>query len=173
MVSAALVLGGLLLILSPRNALSIGQLAVATMAASGALFVVVRQLKPAVWMTPFNPRDRPASSSSDRSEIDRLQTRLAGDRVKVGPGLSLPPEVVRVLQPIVRSELEAARGAPGHARPSPALQAILRFESPDARPRERGRRGDERAVAEVVHQILDELDALQASPDSSSERPFA
>ncbi len=173
MASASLVLGGLLLVAAPAHAVSVAQLAVATVAAAGALFVVVRQLRPAVWMTPFNPRDRPRGDEDLRSEVDRLRTRLGGGRVQVAPGLALPPEVVRVLQPIVRAELEGAAGGVLAAPPSATLQAILRFESPDPRLRVRVRRGDEQAVSAVVHEVLDELDRLRSTTDSPLHPPLA
>lgn len=162
---AAVVLGGLLLIGSPRHLPSIAQLVVATLAATGGLFVAVRLMRPAIWMSPFNPGDRPRSFGEMRTEIDRIRARFSGRRTLVAPGLLLPPEVVRMLQPLIAEMAERAQCSTD--RLPPTCRAILRFE-PSASPLgARRRRPDERGVALTVHRVLDELDTLTGGPSFS------
>ncbi len=162
---AAVVLGGLLLIGSPRHLPSIAQLVVATLAAAGGLLVAVRLLRPAIWMSPFNPGDRPQSSGEVRTEVDRIRARLSGSRAVVAPGLFLPPEVIRMLQPLIAEMAERAH-CPTDRLP-PTARAIVRFE-PSASPLgARRRRPNEADVALVVHRVLDELDTLADGPPSS------
>ena len=162
---AAVVLGGLLLIGSPRHLPSIAQLVVATLAAAGGLFVAVRLLRPAIWMSPFNPGDRPRSSGEVRTEIDRIRARLSGPRAVVAPGVFLPAEVVRMLQPLIVEMAERAQCPPD--RLPPACRAIASFEAPTTALATRARRPNEAEAALIVHRVLDELDTLVGRLPSS------
>jgi hypothetical protein len=162
---ASVVLGGLLVIASPRHLPSIAQLVVATLAAAGGLFVSIHLLRPAIWMSPFNPGDRPKGSGEVRTEIDRIRARLSGRRTVVARGVCLPPEVIRLLQPLIAETAERVQCPPG--RVPPTCRAILQFESPAAPAAARERRPNEAEAAAVVHRVLDELDALTDPPSSS------
>lgn len=162
---ASVVLGGLLLIASPRHLLSIAQLVVATLAAAGGLFVSVRLLRPAIWMSPFNPGDRPRGAGDVRTEIDRIRARLSGRRTVVAPEVLLPLEAVRLLQPLIAETAERTHLPP--SRLSPTCRAILDFESPVGPVASLRRRPNEDDAADVVHRVLDDLAALTERPPSS------
>lgn len=164
----AIVFGGLLMIAQPRHLPSIAQLVVATVAATGALFVAVRLLRSAIWMSPFNPGDRPLAGGEVRTEIDRIGARLAGRRLVVAPGLALPPEAIRLLQPLIAEAAESAQCPPD--RLPPCCRAILGFEPPAATRRIRSLRANEAEAASAVHRVLDELGALTARPHSPTSK---
>lgn len=150
---------------SPRHLPSIAQLVLATVAAAGGLFVGVRLLRPAIWMSPFNPRDRPPRTDGVRTEMDRIRARFAGRRTRLAAETQLPAEAIRLLQPLIAQMAEHAQCSPRQL--SSTTRAILDYEAPADGRRPRGRRADELEVAAVVHAVLDELDTLPARPHSS------
>jgi len=164
---AAVVLGGLLLIGSPRHLPSVAQLVVATLAAAGGLVASLRLTGHAIFMSPFNRGDRPGGAGEVRTEIDRIRARLSGRRVVVAPGILLPPEVIRLLQPLIAETAERAGVALD--RLPPRSRAVVRYASPEGGGPARGRRPNKVAAAAMVHAVLDELERL----DDHSYSPHA
>jgi hypothetical protein len=152
----------------PQHALSIVRLAIVTVAAAAGLYALAVQAPSTWWMSPFDRRVRRERKGPGSNEMRWIRSRLAGRRKRIDGGLSLPPEAVRLLQPLIRAALEREGLDPADASClasagellSPPTWAVL-AQDPVERPRWfRTLWPDVRATAEVVHSVLDDIDHL-------------
>jgi hypothetical protein len=166
--SAALVLGGLLLILRPQYAVSIVQLVLVTIAAAAGLFALAVNAPAAWWLSPFDGTFRTARRRRGYDETDRIRATMAGRRQEFPHGPALPPETVRLLQPLIRATLQREGLDPADRESRETARAMLSPLSygvlmSDARKRPAWYRmlpPDERSTADVVRRVLDDLDRL-------------
>jgi len=104
-------------------------------------------------------------------EVDRIHSTLSGRRVPVENGPPLPPETLRLLQPVIRSTLEREGIDPtdegslesARVRLSPLTRAVLAGEPSKHPGWFRTLRPDARQVAGIVHSVLDDLDRFDAA----------
>jgi hypothetical protein len=178
--AGALVLGGVLIVVLPQHALSIVRLAIVTVAAAAGLYALAVQAPSTWWMSPFDRRVRRERKSHGSNEMRWIRSRLAGPRKRIDDGPSLPADAVRLLQPLIRAGLEregldpadesylaSARGLL-----SPPTWAVLTHD-PLERPRWfRTLWPDERATAEIVHSVLDDIDRLADSGVNPARHMF-
>lgn len=164
---ATLVLGGLLVALSPDLMARVVRIVVAAGAGAAALFVLRTEAARAWWTSPFNVgrrrREKPPGSSP---ELDAIAAKFRGRRQPVPGGVPLPPETIRLLRPLAASALERQRPESGSPRDDSPLWALTRA-LPDLEPRVwprwfQTRSPDVKRVAEAVHEVLDDLDRLEA-----------
>lgn len=169
--SAAVVIGGILLVAMPRQGLSIIQLVMATIAAASGLHVLALNVPPTGWMSPFRwmspfaPTRVPGRGSHGADEIDGIRRKLSGWRQPVDNGPPLPPDILRLLKPLI---VEALELDPTHEEPpesaremvSPLTWAVLTTRPLKAPHWFRTVPPREREVAEVVHRVLDDLDRV-------------
>lgn len=172
MAAAAVVIAGGLVAIAPQHAASVVRLMLVTVAAATALYALVVNAPARWWRSPFDRGvDAVAGRGPGSGELGRLRLLLRSRRQRIAGGPALPPEVLRMLQPQIRTALDARgvelrRGeddvAAARGLLSPVTFAIL-VADPLDQPRWRNTvRGDERASADVVHHALDELDRLGA-----------
>ena len=171
--AAAVVLGGIVVVLRPEHALSVLQVVLVTLAAAAAVHALSAHVPPTgwispfKWMSPFLPDARSARGRPTRTEYRALRALMAGRRQPLEGAPALPPAVLRALRPLVRTALhldpEGERTPPGvRAQVSLLTWAVLTTEPLSRRaPWYRTRWSDPRAVADAVHQVLDELDTLK------------
>ena len=185
--AAVVVIGGILLIARPQYALGIVQLVIASIAAAAALHALAASvpptgwLSPFKWMSPFNRAVRTEEGQEGWDEVASLRSKLSGRRQPMRHAPPMPPEIVRLLKPLIRQTLDLdpndeTQLASARRHLSPLAWGLLTSEPPTGSPWFRALRPNEREVAEVVHRVLDELDRLAAggfearrpsSPDSS------
>lgn len=169
--AAAAVFGGALLIVLPRFGMSVLQLVIVTVAVAAALRAFLSNIPPSGWLSPFKwmspfvaatPRARTRRTSD---EVTAMRSKLSGWRQPIEGGPALPPDVVRLLQPLIRTavELDPADGAQSLTAGkglSSATRAVL-STAPLRQPRWRQMLlPNERQVCEVVHCVLDDLERL-------------
>jgi hypothetical protein len=169
---AAVVIGGVLILLLPQHAMSIARLVILTSAAAAGLHALGVSAPPTWWRSPF---DRPGQRRQRRGEddYDRVRSALGGWRQRIPGGVPLPPEVVRLLEPLIADSV--ARGG-GHATGAGddgvafvRLSPLVRVQGvwAAARPRpHRLVRPDARAVSAAVLDVLNELDDQSGGPAS-------
>lgn len=173
--AAAVLIGGLLVIVLPQHAGSIIRLVIVSAAAAAGLYALTLHAPAAWWASPLDRKPlrrgrRPAD------EVAVIRASLSGRRQRIAYGPPLPPETVRLLQPLIRGALERAghddpgeEGVESARRPlSPTAAAVLAAEPLSHPPWFRTVRPDARTTAAAVHRILDELDALAALGTSSA-----
>lgn len=170
--AAAVLIGGALVVALPGHATSIVRLVVLTTAAAvvvHAVASVVPEWTATGW-SPFGRAARREGETSASGEIDRIRSRLSGRRQRIGDGPPLPPETVRLLQPLIRVALEREGlgcGKLARTSLSPLTLAVLAAD-PLQRPNWfRTHRPDGRQVAEIVHGVLDDLDRLSGAQGAS------
>lgn len=170
---AAVVIGGVLIMLLPQHAMSIARLVILTSAAAAGLHALGVSAPAKWWRSPF---DRPGRSSHRRGEddYDRIRSALGGWRQRIPGGAPLPPEVVRLLKPLIAGSV--ARGG-GHAtgagddgvafvRPSPLVRSVQAVRATGRPHWYRLVRPDARAVSAAVLNVLNELDDHSGGPAS-------
>ena len=171
--AAAVMIGGLLGLLLPQHGATILRLVIVTIAAAAGVYALAVLAPPAWWKSPFD-QVRNRHARDERDEIDWIRSKLAGPRQRITRGRAVPPETLRLLQPLIGSALEregfdpADRASIGSARDvlSPLTAAVL-----DSEPLKRGLRlgmvrPDADATAGVVHAVLDDLERLSDGPRS-------
>jgi hypothetical protein len=173
--AAAVMIGGLLVVALPQHGPSIGRLVVVTIAAAAglhALAVNTPEGSATGWLgSPFDRASRAGRWPLGSDEIQRIRSKLSGRRQPIGNGPPLPPDALRLLQPLIRVALERAGLDPDdeaglesvRARLSPLTWAVLTSDPMTPPDWYRTRRPDPRRVAEVAHRVLDELDDLAPS----------
>lgn len=213
--AAAVLIGGVLIVVLPQHGLSIVQLVVVTIAAAAALYALAISVPEwsATWwrVAPFNrpsravgptrrlrathparparlaPRNggvrRPFGRGRSRGpgNLERIRSKLSGRRQPISNGPPVPPEALRLLQPLIRVALEREGLDPGdeahretaRALLSPLTWAVLTSEPLRGPPWYRTRRRAERQVADVVHRVFDDLDRLAAGGGDSQPIPRA
>ncbi|HEX6363634.1 MAG TPA: hypothetical protein VFZ93_11790 [Albitalea sp.] len=166
MAAAAVALAGVLIVLLPQHAASIARLAVVTLAASAGLYALAVHAPAAWWRSPFDRHadDAPRARSAD--EVEWIRSTLNARRQPVANGPDLPPQTLRFLQPLIRAALERHGVEADHL--APRTRAVLDARPLDHAPWYRTHGPDGRAVADVVHSILDELDRLDGPARSEA-----
>lgn len=168
--AAALLIGGALVVAMPRQATSVVQLVLLTIAAATVLHAVgsiVPEWTATVW-SPFDRRVRRAADTSGSAEIGRIRARMSGRRQRIADGRWLPPETLRLLQPLISVALE--REGLGRIRPSSLTRAVLTTAPLPRSGWIRTSRPDVRQVAALVHAVLDDLDSLSTDRRGAHER---
>jgi hypothetical protein len=167
--AAAAVIGGVLVVLLPRHAMSIAQVVIVTIGAGAGLQALILNAPPTWWRSPF---DRSVGSSGQTrpvfDETSWIRAVLSGRRQKIPNGPPLPPETLRVLQPLIRTALERQGIDPDDRRSRTAARTRLSATTLAiliAKPAKRATwldtlRPDAHETARVVHDVLDELDRL-------------
>ena len=106
--AAAVLIGGALVVAMPRQATSVVQLVLLTIAAATVLHAVgsiVPEWTATVW-SPFDRRVRRAGDVPGSAEIGRIRARMSGRRQRIADGRWLPPETLRLLHPLIGVALE-------------------------------------------------------------------
>lgn len=169
--AASLVIGGLLLIARPEYAISIVQLVIVTIAAAAGLYALAVNAPAAWWLSPFDRTVRSRQRRRGYDETDRIRATMGGRRQEFPKGPAMPPETLRLLQPLIRVALEregldhadvAARET-ARALLSPRTFAVLMSDARKRPPWFRMLPPDEAGTAEVVRHVLDDLDRLATS----------
>lgn len=166
--SAGVVLAGIITLAAPRYALGALQLALATGAAAMALHVLARQVPPTGWMAPFtwmSPFATPTGSersAGGQDDVVTLRKKITGRRQRIAGGPALPPDLVRLMKPLIGSALHLDPDHPdalrrARERSSALLCSILAAEPARGLARLRTMRPDPVAVAGVLGAVLDEL----------------
>jgi hypothetical protein len=179
MVGACLLLGGCLLAAFPGYALSILRVVLVTLAAGAALYALAVHVPPTGWMSPFKwmspfgkpVRPREDGTDGDTRDLASIRSKLRGWRYPGSSVPPMPPAVIAILKPVIRTGLESPRThgrPPGLAgrRGSMITWAMLDAEPPRGLDWLRMLPPKEEEVAEVVHAVLDDLDARdREAPD--------
>lgn len=173
--AAAVTLGGGLIVLLPRHAPGIVQLVLLSVAAGAGLHALASHvphtgwLSPFKWLSPFAASARPTRRRHGSDELDSIRSRLGGRRQTIQGSPPLPPEALRLLQQVIAATLgvdpsDRRQMIRARSRLSPKTWAILAAR-PLVRPYWfRTVRPNQWEAAEVVHDVLDELERL---PDSA------
>jgi hypothetical protein len=139
--AAAVAIGGALIIARPQYALGIVQLVLASVGAAAALYALAANvpptgwLSPFKWMSPFNRAARPEERRNGWDEMTSLRSKLSGRRQQMRNAPPLPPEVVRLLKPLIRQTLDLdpedeAQLASARHFLSPLAWAVLTSDPP-------------------------------------------
>lgn len=176
-VSAALVIAGVLVFVMPQRSLSIVQIVILTVAGAVALHALAVNAPSAWWTSPFDGGPTQPREARRSEEVEALRSTLSGRRQPLGHAPPMPGETIRLLEPLIGVAMER-RGLdpknPEHLSSvrsllSPVSWAVLASE-PLTWPRwHKTRRPDEGAVAEAVHLVLDDLESL--SPRNRAPAP--
>lgn len=191
--AGAVIIGGLLLLLFPRFALSIVQVVVVTVAVVAGLHVLTVHVPPSGWMSPFKwlspfvwlpPQRR---RRTGLGEIDLIASKISGWRRPIPSGPPMPSAVLRLLRPLIRTALDLgspqglAPGVPLPTPPEPDLEedpslkspcqrlspltlAVLASDGPGGPRWYLPHPPHPRQVTEVVNHVLDELERLATDP---------
>jgi hypothetical protein len=169
--AGAVVIGGVLVVAMPREAVSILQLVIATVAVAGGLYALALHVPPSgwmspfKWMSPFNQKVRRETGHHRLHETDSIRSKLSNRRQPVADGPPMPPEILLLLKPLIRTALnldpdERSDPAAARKRLSPLTWAVL-TSAPLREPHwYQTLRPDEREVTDVVHHVLDDIDHL-------------
>lgn len=161
--SGLFLVGGVSVFFWPLSAIIVMKWLVGSLAVVTTLHVVTHTAPPVAWTSPFD-RNGDQIGTPEVDEVEWIRARLAGRRIRIGgDAVAVPPETLRLLRPLV----EACLARQGGAGLSPLARAVLHGD-PTIRP---GRwetiRPDTRAVAEIVHRVLDELERIDAERSPS------
>lgn len=178
--AAAVVIGGSLIVVWPQHGASLTRLIIATIAAAAGLYVFTVLAPPAWWTSPFDARPgRGRRRGRSVDDVDWIRALMAGRRQPIENGPPLPPGMLRLLQPLIRSALEregldpVERGLHGPTRtaPAPLMRAVLAAEPLRHAPWFRTRRPDPRSVAAIVDDVLDDLDRIRTGRRGAQPEP--
>lgn len=169
--SGALVLGGVLIFVVPGEVISTIQLVVVTAAAATGLHVLAASvpssgwISPFKWMSPFDPALHRRSRVRGSDEIASISSKLSGRRQRIGGGLAMPPETLRLLDPLIRGALDLnPEDDPalhhGAGSLSQLTRTILNSDPLRDPPWYRTSRSNPQEVADDVLYVLDELDRI-------------
>lgn len=164
--TAAVVLGGLLLVLFPQGAPTILRLVLVAGACAAALHALTAHGPPTWWRSPFDRQPVPGRQrTSDHAAW--IRTALGRRRQRIARGIAVPPDVIRLVQPLLRAELDrhagSGRGIDTVTLLSPESQALLTAR-PLPRPTWlRTLRPDRRRSARIVDTVLDDVERLARS----------
>lgn len=175
--AAAVLIAGILMMALPQYGMSIVRLALVTIAVAAGLYALAVSVpewsSTGWWMSPFNRLARTGDDAPASAEIDRLRSALAGRRQRIGHGPPVPPEVLRLLKPLITMALEREGLDPDDdadveaARDllTPLTRAVLTSEEVTWPRWFRTVRADEHAAADVVHAVLDDLERIGGGPE--------
>ena len=129
--AAALVIAGALGLAVPQHVLSIARVVLVTVAAAAGLYALGSSAPATWWASPFDRSSDPDRGAHGSRDIERIRTELSGWRQRVPNGPPLPPEVLRLLRPLVEVALErAGLDAGGRTAPAPGLPRYRRWQGP-------------------------------------------
>lgn len=166
--AAAVAIGGILIVLMPQHSLSIIRLVIVTCAAAAGLFALIISVPRTWWTSPFDGRGLPVREGVRSDDIESIRSVLAGRRQPIRNGPPLPAAAIRLLKPLIGVSIEREGLDPGDgdqlesARDlvSPLTWAVLTSD-PLLWPRwYQTRLPNEQEVAEVAHEVLDDLDRM-------------
>ncbi len=173
--AATLFLGGLLVALAPGHVLAIAELTLVTLAAGACVYALSSNVPPTgwispfKWLSPFGGERRSERRSHGADEIEGIRAKLGGRRQRLSAAPPLPPDVLRMLQPLIAATLDMDAGDPAeleaaHHRLSDRAWSILAAE-PLPRPYWLATvRPNPWEVAAVVTDVLDELHRVSTDP---------
>ena len=178
--AAAVLIGGVLIVALPQHSVSIVQLVVVTVAAAAGLYALGANvphtgwISPFKWRSPFSPGVRPGTAGQASDEMDSIRAKLSGRRQPIENGPAMPPEILRLLKPLIRIAHDLDPDDEAHQPPargvlSPLTRAILTSDSLNESHWFRTLWSNEREVAEVVHSVMDDLDRLAAGTAGSQQ----
>jgi hypothetical protein len=171
---AAVLIGGVLIALMPRHALNILRLIIVTIAASAGLHALGMNSPPTWWSSPFDRKVRWPWARRGFDEIEWIRDEMSGWRQRIHGSPPLPPEVVRLIRPLIESAIgrhgfdatDVDAGDPIRRLVSPLTWVVLTADI-DRRVRWYRMVPPDRAeVASAVHEILDDIDRLNGTPDT-------
>ena len=172
--AAAVLIGGLISLILPQHGASILRLVIVTIAAAAGVHALAVRAPPAWWRSPFD-QARNRRGRKERDEIDWIRSKLTGPRQRITRGRAVPPETLRLLQPLIESALEREGLDPTDGASvesardllGPLTQVVLASDPLKRGSRLRMVRPDAAATAVVVHAVLDDLARL-----SDGSRPL-
>jgi hypothetical protein len=175
--AAALVIGGVLVVMLPQHAPSILRVVIVTIAATTGLYALAVNSPPA-WGSPFQRGIRWRRGARGPGEVAWIRSRLWGWRRRVGRAPALPREVRDMLRPLVVTALQRqgvdphddAGRATARRLLSPLSWAVLTGESRGPLAWLQARPPNRRRVAGLVHRVLDDLDRLGAGGTAATLR---
>jgi hypothetical protein len=159
--TAAVVIGGALVAVLPQHAMSIVRLVILTAAAAAGLYALGVNAPATWWKSPF---DRRPGRSRGPDEFESIRSGLSDWRQRIADGPALPPDVVRMLRPLIAAAVEQAgagggrRSAGARVHLSHVTRAVLASGS-RVRPRWFDMvPPDGRTVAAAVEVVLDDIE---------------
>lgn len=180
--AATLFLGGLLLALAPGHVLAVAELVLVTLAAGACVYALSSNVPPTgwispfKWLSPFGGERRSERRRHGADEIEGIRAKLGGRRQRLPAAPPLPPDVLRMLQPLIATALDidaddrAAQEAARH-RLSERAWSILTAE-PLPRPYWFATvRPNSWEVAAVVADLLGELHRVSTDPAPRQATP--
>ncbi len=163
--TSAMLIGGILLIAVPRSTLSVVQLTILTAALATALTAFLDSVPASGWLSPFrwlSPFSGAAEERTDRpDELALIHARLQGRRSRVKGAAPLPPDVVRLLDPLIRDTLDLLDASDASAL-SPTSRAVLNTRPPLKPSALLTLPPDPDNVSDVVMRVLDDLERVSA-----------
>ncbi len=179
LVGAALVLGGLVIALTPRHALLVVELVLVTIAAGVCLYALASNVPPTgwispfKWLSPFGGERRAERRLHGADQIRGIRAKLGGRRQRLEGAPPMPPEVLRMLQPVMSSALDVdLEDRPAveatRARLSPHAWAILATEPLPRSYWLTTVRPNAWEVAAVVADVLAEIHHVPTAPKEPS-----
>lgn len=178
--AAAVLIGGVLLVALPRRAVSIVQVVAVTVAVAAVLHALATHVPVSGWLSPFrwmSPFHRPSSAGArGPDELDSIRARVSGRRQRLRGGPPLPPETLRLLQPLIRAALDLDRDDASYppsarTRLSPVTWAVLTTDPLRNPYWFRTLPANDREVAGIVHAVLDDLERLAPGISASQGLP--
>lgn len=114
--AATLFLGGLLLALAPGYALPIVELVLVTLAGGACVYALSANVPPTgwispfKWLSPFGGERRTERRLHGADEIEGIRAKLSGRRQRLPAAPPMPPDLLRLLQPLVAAALDIEEG---------------------------------------------------------------
>lgn len=178
LIAAGVLIAGTLIILLPQHAVSVISVTVAGVAAAVSIHLLVtntKGLREGPWWRDMSPFTRARARTNPRNvprDLERVRSMLGRTRHRGSNHAPLPFEVERALSRTIRIALDRERLNPFDPAQSelvrrtlsPLTWSLLHEDqgSEGQGRRQRMLQPDEKGVAEVVHQVLDDLDRLAA-----------
>lgn len=168
--AAALVIGGAITMLMPQYGASVLRLVIVTAAAAACVHALTLNV-PVTWSSPFDGATRKRSGTPTHTDgVEWTRSRLSARRQTMAKGPPLPPEILRILQPLIRTSIgqndpyvEDRKHAARFRRAlSPLTWAVLNADGLKQPHWFQTRWPNPREVATVVHRVLDDLESLAA-----------
>jgi hypothetical protein len=179
-IAGSAVIGGVLVTVIPRHAVSILQIVIATVAVVAGLFALAVTVPPTGWLWPFkwmSPFGRGATGGRRDDGPDgfgSIRRKLSGWRLPIGSCPPMPVGVANMLRPLIRSSLrlgpaEEPQPATLPAGISALTWSILTSDAPRKRDWFRALPPHPREVARLVDHVLDDLDSIDPHPGNDPE----
>ena len=169
--TSAVLIGGILLVVVPRGALGVIQLTILAAAMATALTAFLDSVPASGWLSPFRWLSPFSGLTEERTErpdeLALIHARLQGRRSRVKGASPLPPDVVRLLDPLIRDTLDLL-DAKDAAALSPTSAAVLNTRPPLKPPALLTLPPAPDDVSDVVMQVLDDLERVSAQKRTAS-----